>query len=171
MTPTDRPAGWDPGDVCPTELSGPDTRLLAELDDLLDEIDPVPGDLVERVRFAIDLENLDVEVARWERTDELAGVRGKGGPSTITFTVEDMTVMVSLTPAISGYRFDGWLVPGGPHTIEVRVDGHGSTSTAADDGGRFALADVPRGLTQILVHLAGPVGQLARTVATPTIVL
>ncbi|WP_137813412.1 carboxypeptidase regulatory-like domain-containing protein [Gandjariella thermophila] len=152
-------------------MSGADAQLLAELDELLDIADPVPADLVDRVRFAIDLENLDVEVARWERSDELAGVRSKGRPSTITFTVEDLTVMVSLSPGVGGYRFDGWLVPGGPHTIEVRVDGHGSTSTAADEGGRFALTDVPRGLTQILVHLAAPVGQLVRTVATPTIVL
>jgi hypothetical protein len=171
VTPNDRPPGWHAGDEARTSLSEPDTRLLAELDDLLDQVDPVPTDLVDRVRFAVDLEHLDVEVARWERVDELAGVRGKGSPSTITFTVEDLTVMVSLTPAVRGYRFDGWLVPGGPHTIEVRVDGHGSTSTAADDGGRFALAEVPRGLTQILVHLAAPLGQLARTVATPTIVL
>jgi hypothetical protein len=171
VTPTDRPTGWDPGEEPPTNPSGADAQLLAELDGLLHVADPVPHDLLDRVRFAIDLENLDVEVARWEKNDELAGVRGKGGPSTITFTVEDLTVMVSLSPAVGGYRFDGWLVPGGPHTIEVRVDGHGSTSTAADEGGRFALTDIPRGLTQILVHFTASVGELARTVATPTIVL
>ena len=85
MTPTDRPTGWDPADDAPTGLSGPDARLLDELDGLLDLADPVPDGLLDRVRFAIDLENLDVEVARWERsTNDLAGVRGKGGPSTIT---------------------------------------------------------------------------------------
>lgn len=147
-----------------------DTALLAELDVLLDRADPVPDDLVGRVQFALDLENLDIEVARWDRADGMAGVRGNG-PNTITFTVDDLTVMVTFVQAGMGYRFDGWLVPGGPHTVEVRVSGYGSTTTAADDGGRFAVAEVPKGTTQILVHLAAPQGRPTRTVVTPTIVL
>jgi hypothetical protein len=160
------PAGGPPGDV----LSAEDQLLLAQLDDLL-TLDPVPDDLIPTVQFALDLADLDVEVARWQEMESLTGVRSRSGPSTITFTVEDLTVMVSLAPATGGNRFDGWLVPGGPHTVEVRVKGHNSTSTDADDGGRFALSEVPRGVTQIVVHLAGPDGPRSRTVITPTIVL
>jgi hypothetical protein len=147
-----------------------DLLLLAELDVLFDKADPMPADLVERVRFAIALEDLDVEVARWERAEELAGVRG-AGPNTVTFTVEDLTIMVSFVPAGAGYRFDGWLVPGGPHTVEVRVAGHESTTTAADEGGRFAVDDVPKGTTQLVVHLTGGQGDRTRTVVTPTLML
>jgi hypothetical protein len=178
MNPTDRPSGRtpaaeDPGDFDPGDilLSAQDARLLDELNNLLDIADPVPDDLATRTRFAIDLEYLDFEVAQWRRENELAGVRGSTASNTITFTVGDLTVMVSLAPATNGNRFDGWLVPGGPHTIDVRVDDHDTITTTADDGGRFALVDVPRGLTQIVVHLAGNAGQKLRTVVTPTIVL
>lgn len=147
-----------------------DFLLLTELDVLFDKVDPMPADLVERVQFAIALEDLDVEVARWERAEELAGVRG-AGPNTVTFTVEDLTIMVTFAPAGAGYRFDGWLVPGGPHTVEVRVSGHASTTTSADDGGRFAVEQVPKGTTQLVIHLAAAKGTPSRTVVTPTLVL
>lgn len=170
MSPTERRPGSTPAGRDPVNLSVAEQRaLLADIDAVLDVADPVPPDLVDRIKFAVDLESLDVEVARWESMDHLAGVRGHAGPSTITFTVEDLTVMVSLAPAAVGHRFDGWLVPGGPHMIEVRVDGHESTTTTADQGGRFVLADVPPGFTQIIVHLAAPAGQRIRTVVTPTI--
>jgi hypothetical protein len=148
-----------------------DDRLLAELSTVLELADPVPDGMVDRIMFALDLDNLDFEVADWARQDQLAGVRGSAAPDTITFTVGDLTVMVSVVPSTTGNRFDGWLVPGGPHTIEVRVDGHEPSTTSADAGGRFALPDVPKGITQIVVHLAGGDGQRPRTVVTPTIVL
>ncbi|MFD8493831.1 hypothetical protein SAMN05421504_102538 [Amycolatopsis xylanica] len=146
-----------------------DEELLADLDRFLDEMDPPPAGLVERVQFAIDLENLDVEVARWESMDALAGVRGSGDQGTITFTVSDLTVMINLTKVGRKNRIDGWLVPAGEYSVEVRVAEHGSSETTADEGGRFVLDNVPCGTTQILVHL----GDLAsrRTVVTPTVVL
>ncbi|GGM43684.1 hypothetical protein GCM10012275_13340 [Longimycelium tulufanense] len=147
-----------------------DDELLARLDRVLERVDPVPADLLDRVRFAIDLEYLDVEVARWERHSELAGVRSSAEPGSVTFTVDDLTVMVSFLRTPRGYRIDGWLAPPGPHAVEVRIDGHGSNTTTADSNGRFALPEVPRGVTQILVHLAEN-GRSARTVVTPTLVL
>jgi hypothetical protein len=141
--------------------------LLAAIGQFVKEVDPPPGDLVQRIQFALELEQLDVEVARWERADALAGVRGSD-QGTITFTVNDLTVMINLTRTGDSHRIDGWLVPAGDHTVEVRVAEHGSSRTTADEGGRFVLDKVPRGTTQILVHL---VGTKPRTVATPTVVL
>jgi hypothetical protein len=152
-------------------LPAEDRRLLAELSALLDLADPMPDDLVVRTRFAMELDDLDFEVATWKREDELVGVRGTAAPNTITFTVGDLTVMVSLAPATNGNRFDGWLVPGGPHAVEVRVQGHAASTTHADEGGRFALQDVPKGITQIVVHLVENSGHRARTVVTPSIML
>ncbi|HEY3750335.1 MAG TPA: carboxypeptidase regulatory-like domain-containing protein [Pseudonocardiaceae bacterium] len=152
-------------------LSEEDERLLAELATVLELADPVPDGMTARIQFALELDDLEFEVAQWQRDDRLVGVRGSAAPDTITFTVGDLTVMVSVTPGINGNRFDGWLVPGGPHTVEVRVHDHEPTTTSADDGGRFALEDVPKGITQIVVHLADRDGQRARTVVTPTIVL
>lgn len=144
-----------------------DEALLAQLDRMIDEFDPPPAGLVERIQFAIALEDLDVEVARWEHADGLAGVRG-GDPGTITFTVNDLTVMINLTRVGENNRIDGWLVPAGEHSVEVRVAEFGSTATTSDEGGRFVLDAVPRGTTQIIVQLDGPP---ARTVVTPTVLL
>ena len=147
-----------------------DTAVLSELNRLVDELDPPPADLVDRVKFAIALESLDVEVARWERAGSFAGVRG-GQTGTITFTVDNLTLMVNFTSTGSRHRIDGWLVPAGEHTVEVRVADHQSSTTRADDGGRFVLPDVPAGTTQILVHLVNSRGEPGRTVVTPTIML
>ncbi|WP_257901677.1 carboxypeptidase regulatory-like domain-containing protein [Saccharothrix obliqua] len=137
---------------------------------LVYQLDAPPAGLVERIQFAVALEDLDVEVARWQRTDSLAGVRG-GNPGTITFTVDNLTLMVNFTPSGARHRIDGWLVPAGEHTVEVRVAEHESSTTKADDGGRFVLADVPTGTTQIVVHLVDARGVPGRTVVTPTIML
>jgi hypothetical protein len=150
--------------------SADDEILLADIGRLLDELDPVPDDLVQRVQFALALEDLDVEVARWERLDTLAGVRGSStGTGTITFTVSDLTVMINLTKTGKQHRIDGWLVPAGQYGVEVRVAEHGTTSTTADEGGRFVLDNVPCGTTQIVVHLGDMTCR--RTVVTPTVVL
>lgn len=135
---------------------------------LVDELDPVPAGLVERAQFAVAIEDIDAEMAALMLDDRpLAGVRG-GGPGTITFFVGDLTVMVNVTRTGESHRIDGWLVPAGEHAVEVRVADHGTTSTTADEGGRFVLTEVPRGTTQILVRLTG--GR-PRTVVTPTVVL
>jgi hypothetical protein len=145
-----------------------DEALLADLGRILDLVDPPPPGLVERVQFALELEDLDVEVARWERPDHLAGVRSSVDQGTITFTVSDLTVMINLTRTGRCHRIDGWLVPAGEHGVEIRVAEHGSMSTVADEGGRFVLEEVPRGNTQIVISVAG-FGH--RTVVTPAVVL
>ncbi|WP_216211749.1 carboxypeptidase regulatory-like domain-containing protein [Amycolatopsis aidingensis] len=155
-------------EIGPDGAGLPDNRELMASVGRLVEADPPPADLVERIQFAIALENLDVEVARWERADPLAGVRGSG-EGTITFTVSDLTVMINLTKIGRHHRIDGWLVPAGEYGVEVRVAEHGSSSTMADEGGRFVLDEVPRGTTQIVVTLGGATS--CRTVVTPTVVL
>jgi hypothetical protein len=148
-----------------------DEALLADLATVLAEYDPPPTDLVERVQFALELESIDVEVARWERAEagDLVGVRSSVDQGTITFTVSDLTVMINLTRVGRGHRIDGWLVPAGEHGVEVRVAGHDSASTVSDEGGRFVLDGVPRGTTQIVISVGGTAGR--RTVVTPAVVL
>jgi len=145
-----------------------DDELMAEVARLVDELDPPPPGLVERAQFAVaidDIRDIEVEVARWADNRELAGVRG-GLPGTITFFVGDLTVMVNVTRMGERQRIDGWLVPAGAHGVEVRVADHGSTSTTADEGGRFVLTEVPRGTTQLLVRMDA---EQSRTVVTPTV--
>lgn len=142
-----------------------DDELMALVTRLVDVLDPPPAGLVERTQFAVDLDEIDVEVARWAHDDALAGVRG-GLPGTITFFVDDLTVMVNVTRTGENQRIDGWLVPAGTHGVEVRVAEHGSTTTTADEGGRFVLREIPRGTTQLLVRMNNGT---SRTVVTPTV--
>lgn len=150
------------------EDAGSDTVLLAEVGRLVEELDPPPAGLVERAQFAVafrGLDDIEIEAARWARDRPLAGVRGD--PSgTITFFVEDLTVMVNVTRTGERQRIDGWLVPAGRHHVEVRVAEHDSSTTTADEGGRFVLTDIPRGTTQLLVRVNG---DRPRTVVTPTV--
>lgn len=147
-----------------------DQALLADLGRVLAAVDPPPDGLIERVQFALELENLDFEIARWERAEPaLAGVRSITDEGMITFTVSDLTVMINLTRVGQSHRIDGWVVPPGAHGVEVRVAEHGSSSTVADEGGRFVLDDVPRGTTQIVISVGGAGGR--RTVVTPAVVL
>jgi hypothetical protein len=144
-----------------------DDAMMAKVAYLVDKLDPVPPGLIERAQFAIDIDDIDVETARWQLDRPLVGVRG-GAPGTITFFVGDLTVMVNVTRTGERQRIDGWLVPAGEHGVEVRVADHGSTRTTADEGGRFVLTEVPRGTTQILVRMNA---DQPRTVVTPTVVL
>jgi hypothetical protein len=146
----------------------PDDELMTQVARLVNELDPMPPGLVERAQFAVaidDIDDIELEVARWADTRTLAGVRG-GLPGTITFFVGDLTVMVNVTRTGERQRIDGWLVPAGAHGVEVRVADHGSTTTTADEGGRFVLTEVPRGTTQLLVRMNA---EQSRTVVTPTV--
>ena len=147
--------------------SAEDDAMMAKVAYLVDELDPPPLGLIERAQWAIAIDDIDVEAARWANDRPLAGVRG-GAPGTITFFVGDLTVMVNVTRTGERQRIDGWLVPAGEHGVEVRVADHGSTETTADEGGRFVLTEVPRGTTQILVRMNA---DRPRTVVTPTVVL
>jgi hypothetical protein len=147
--------------------SAEDDAMMAKVARLVDRLDPPPPGLIERAQFAIAIDDIDVEAARWQDARPLAGVRG-GAPGTITFFVGDLTVMVNVTRTGERQRIDGWLVPAGEHGVEVRVADHGSTETTADEGGRFVLTEVPRGTTQILVRMKA---DRPRTVVTPTVVL
>jgi hypothetical protein len=145
-----------------------DDELMSEVARLVNELDPPPPGLIERAQFAVAIDaidDIDIEVARWAEHRPLAGVRG-GLPGTITFFVGDLTVMVNVTRTGERQRIDGWLVPAGAHGVEVRVAEHGSSTTTADEGGRFVLTEVPRGTTQLLVRMNA---EQSRTVVTPTV--
>jgi hypothetical protein len=145
-----------------------DDELMTQVARLVNELDPMPPGLVERAQFAVaidDIDDIELEVAQWADTRTLAGVRG-GLPGTITFFVGDLTVMVNVTRTGERQRIDGWLVPAGAHGVEVRVADHGSSTTTADEGGRFVLTEVPRGTTQLLVRMNA---EQSRTVVTPTV--
>jgi hypothetical protein len=151
-----------------------DVAILADVRDLFAAADPVPGDLVDRVLFAVALADFDLEVCQVHAASELAmaGDRAEEPSRTITFDGDSLTVMVTVNPTEDGtVRLDGWLAPAAAFRVELRtVDG--LMSTTADDGGRFVLDHVPHGLAQLVVRPSeDALASGLKGVVTPSIVL
>src|SRR3954451_12649908 len=132
-------------------LDPTDAEILGQIARNHRRLDPPPADLDERVRFAIRLENLDVEVSRLQE-DQLvgSGARGDERVRTITFDSASLTIMVTIAYAGSlGVRLDGWLAPAGRLRVELRTaDAPDPRMVMADDVGRFVFEGVGHGLAQ-----------------------
>jgi hypothetical protein len=129
-------------------------------------LDPMPADLLDRIRFAIELETADFEVMRLTQLGAPAA-RGDEQSRLITFDSESVTIMVSIKQnADRSIRVDGWLTPAGRHPVELRTTTDPLT-TMSDEDGRFVLDAVPPGLVQLIVRPTGT----TRTVTTPSISL
>jgi hypothetical protein len=143
----------DPRDIRPEDLPAGDARLLDQLKAMWETTDPVPDGLVERVTFAIGLDDLDVEMMRL--TEEVlvpAGARGAEHVRTITFGGDSITVMVTVSQeGHEAFRLDGWLAPAAALSVELRRT-EGSASTMSDEDGRFVFEDVAPGLAQLVLH-------------------
>src|SRR5919112_6439227 len=90
MTDDDFPQGLDPAVVAAAEepLDALDEAVLREVAALLEDVDPVPDDLVHRVQFALALDEVYAEVARVTRLPQDAlAVRSDPDTATRTETV------------------------------------------------------------------------------------
>lgn len=159
-------------------LDAHDDAVLTAVAELYAGADPVPADLVDRIRFAISLEDLDSEVMRLTGEVMVDAAMARSGPGevdevrSITFDCASLSIMISVTVADDDtVRIDGWLAPPGPHRVEVRTVA-GPVSTVADEHGRFVAERIVRGLAQLVVRTAADGGQGAgRSVMTPSIVV
>ncbi|MFG1639139.1 hypothetical protein ACGFMK_02510 [Amycolatopsis sp. NPDC049252] len=145
-----------------------DLRLLAGVRELWEDADPMPPTLLDQIRFAIQLEDVDLEVMRIREQEGLVVARSAAEQGRlITFDSESLTIMVNVSPERAGtIRLDGWLTPPAEHPIEVRTC-DGPLTTTSDAEGRFAVSGVPHGMVQVLVRTLGR----SRTVSTPAIEL
>lgn len=153
-------------------LDAVDDRLLAEVGQLLTEADPVPADLVDRIRFSLALDEMYAEVAQLSRMpldsvavrgDQAAGMRTE----TLTFSAERLTAMVTVTrPAPDRIRVDGWLAPPGVMRVHLRMQ-EGSQDAIADESGRFVFEGLPEGFAQLAFHSHPDRGDDDPVVVTP----
>ena len=154
-------------------LDDVDLGLLDDIRNLFQDVDPMPADLPERIRFFLSLRDLEIEMAHLaEENLSAAGVRGTEQSRTITFDSESLTVMIRVDPNRDGtVRVDGWLAPPQRREIEMKTVADPLT-TASDEQGRFAFARVPRGTAQLIVRptVIGP-GAAGRSVVTPALIL
>jgi hypothetical protein len=141
-------------------LDDSDASLLREVADLLATVDPVPRDLVQRVRFALALDEMFSEVAQITRMplDALA-TRGEAQAGirteSLTFSAESLSAMITVTRAApDSLRIDGWIAPPEPMTVRLRMQGD-RLETTADESGRFVFTDLPEGFAQLSFHAVG----------------
>lgn len=148
-----------------------DGLVVRALRDLYSEVDGVPGDLTERIKFATTFHALQAEVADLLREPSpMATSRAEStGVETITFTSRHLTVMVSIAEIGPEHvRVDGWVTGGGVR-VELRTDDPVRTTTADADG-RFVFDRVPRGKAQFVLHRVLPDGTEEPPVITPAVV-
>lgn len=142
------------------DLDAIDEAILEQLRTTYAAVDPPPDELDERVRFAIALESIDVEVARLQEDMMVgSGARGTERTRTITFDSESVTIMIAITDGGAGrVRVDGWLAPAGRRRVEMRTGASPSAVRQAshvvttEETGRFVFDGVDHGLAQLLVH-------------------
>jgi hypothetical protein len=135
-------------------LDAADVQVLEEVARVFDQVDPVPPDLVDRVRFSLALDEMYSEVARITRmsVDALA-VRSEPTAEvrteTLTFSADELTVMVSISRGgRTGLRIDGWVAPPAPTTVQLRLQDE-TRELVTDESGRFVLEEVPDGFAQM----------------------
>jgi len=153
-----------------------DDAALRGLRTLHEQRDPVPTGLVERVRFAISLDQLEAEVAQLQRSaapelvsrSDLDQVDGAQKAHSVTFTSDTVTTMVTITPVdAASVRLDGWAAPGAGLQVELRV-GDRSHHTTADEDGRFVFDQVEHGMAQLVLR-PGDSSSGQRPVVTPAL--
>jgi hypothetical protein len=163
-------------DLAGQPLDAIDASTLRELRAAYDVADPVPTDLVERLHFALALDEVFDEVARITRLpqDTLA-VRGEHGAATrtetLTFSAERLTAMVTVTRVAPGrLRLDGWLAPPEACLVRLRVQDGPTHELRADEQGRFSFDGLAEGFGQLSFHPSGSAqdqGEATNAVVTP----
>lgn len=143
------------------QIGARDVEVLAGLAELYDVADPVPEGLVERLGFALALDEVMAEVAELTRmpADTMA-VRGEAAAvtraETITFSAEALTAMVAVVRLGHGrVRLDGWLAPGSVMQVRLRSEGD-RRSTVSEASGRFSFDGLAEGFVQLSFHPAEP---------------
>ena len=138
-------------------LDATDQALLDQVGAVLDLVDPVPDDLVERVRFSLALDEVFEEVAAISRVpDDALAVRSDLAEAvrteTLTFTADRLTAMVTISSAGRGrVRVDGWVSPGGVRRVSLRMQGS-DEGVRTDESGRFAADGLRSGFVQLVFH-------------------
>jgi hypothetical protein len=150
-----------------------DAAILGELRATYADLDPLPDDLVERVKFSLALDEVFEEVAGMTRVplEELA-VRGdpQAGTrtETLTFSAERLTAMVTVSRTGPGrLRIDGWLAPSESCRVRLRIQGASSRETVSDAAGRFSFEDLDEGFGQLSFHPLGEDSDDENAVVTP----
>lgn len=151
-----------------------DLAILDSIREAFERADPMPADVLERIKFSLALRDLEAEVARIaaEEDPRLVAVRSAEQSRTVTFDSDSLTIMIRIdSDKNDTVRIDGWLAPPQRREIEMQT-ASGTLRTVSDQQGRFAFANLPRGTARLSVR-PGEQGQSGsgRPVVTPALIL
>lgn len=142
----------------------PELRLLGTIRDMFERADPVPDRVRAAAHAAIELRDLDAQLAELLRDSavdevdrELAGVRGAGTVARLlTFSVgAERYVEVDVENDGERHRtLAGYVVPGDAGRLMVEHAG-GHLSGEIDEHGGFSVARVASGPIRLRVSLDG----------------
>lgn len=134
-------------------LDTTDATVIEVVREVHETLDPMPGDLLDRIKFAMSVASLEAQVAEIVSESTMASVRGTDydRADTVTFASDGLSVMVTIEHS-GAARADvaGWASEG---RLEVELRERGRTrTTVADEDGRFAFAGVERGLVNFVLR-------------------
>jgi hypothetical protein len=139
-------------------LDDVDAATMDQLRGVFDAADPVPHDLVERIRFSLALDEMFDEVARMTRVPQDA-LATRSDPAqetrteTLTFSADRLTAMVTVNRVSLGrLRLDGWIAPAEPCEVRLRIQGGADREVLADAHGRFSFDELEEGFGQLSFH-------------------
>lgn len=136
-----------------------DDELIDELRRLTARLDPPPSWVAQAAREAYTWRTIDAELAALTYDSALedsasGGVRGVGVDEVLSFETAEVTVDVEVSPAPRDRRrLVAQLAPAQAAEVEVRHR-EGTTSTTADDLGRFVVDGLPAGPVSLRCRLA-----------------
>jgi hypothetical protein len=132
-----------------------DAATLDGVRAVYEQADPVPEDLVDRIKFSLALDEMYDEVARMTRVPvDLLATRGDPGggtrTETLTFSADRLTAMVTVNRvSADSLRLDGWIAPPEPCRVRLRLQGGADREVVADAHGRFSFSDLRDGFGQL----------------------
>jgi hypothetical protein len=132
-----------------------DVRLLAELNSLYENDDPVPEPVLAAARGAFAWLDFDSELAKLLDEQSLTGraVRATGDQRLLTFEAEHLTFVVESTELAEGRKLVGQVMPAGPREVWLESAGGERSTTEVDELGRFSLPRLPAGPTRLRCEL------------------
>jgi hypothetical protein len=130
-------------------------RLLADLDALYRNDDPVPDAVLAAARGAFAWLDFDSELAKLLDEESLAGraVRATGDQHLLTFEAEHLTFVVESTELADGRKLVGQVMPAGPREVWLESAGGERAATEVDELGRFSLPQLPAGPARLRCEL------------------
>ncbi|GAB3960588.1 hypothetical protein GCM10027614_82910 [Micromonospora vulcania] len=152
-------------------LDGADGALLDHLAAIYGRLDPPPSDLDDRVRFAIALRNVEIEVARLATEQQPVGAaRATERTRTTTFDAPSRTIMITVVDRPDGLvRLDGWLARA---TLRVELRFPRAGTAPGGDRGRDRPLRLRRGAARPRTDVGRPgEGAEGPRVVTPSFVL